>query len=95
MPEPMSNPDQNERKQECQNQRECMEMLQLIVDGEASAEQKENFLMHHLEECMPCFRNYHLEVAIRQLLKNKCTGQAPQELIESIKAKVIPNHLPR
>jgi mycothiol system anti-sigma-R factor len=72
-----------------------MEMLQLIVDGEASAEQKENFLMHHLEECMPCFRNYHLEVAIRQLLKNKCTGQAPQELIESIKAKVIPNHLPR
>jgi anti-sigma factor (TIGR02949 family) len=91
MPEPMSNPDQHEKKQECENQRECMEMLQLIVDGEASHDQKEHFLKHHLEECMPCYKNYHLEVAIRQLLKNKCTGQAPQELIDSIKAKVITN----
>jgi anti-sigma factor (TIGR02949 family) len=87
----MSNPDQHEKKQECENQRECMEMLQLIVDGEASHDQKEHFLKHHLEECMPCYKNYHLEVAIRQLLKNKCTGQAPQELIDSIKAKVITN----
>ena len=87
----MSNPDQHEKKQECENQRECMEMLQLIVDGEASHDQKEHFLKHHLEECMPCYKNYQLEVAIRQLLKNKCTGQAPQELIDSIKAKVITN----
>ena len=87
----MSNLDQNQRKQECVNQRECMEMLQLIVDGEASQEQKEHFLLHHLEECMPCYKNYHLEVAIRHLLKNKCTGQAPQDLVDSIKARVIQN----
>jgi hypothetical protein len=43
MLEPMSNPDFDKMKQQCQNQRECMEMLQLIVDGEASPEQKENF----------------------------------------------------
>jgi anti-sigma factor (TIGR02949 family) len=87
----MSPDQQNEKKQECENQQACMEMLQLIVDGEASTEQKEHFLMHHLEECMPCYRSYHLEVAIRQLLKNKCTGQAPQELVDSIRAKVIAN----
>jgi len=87
----MSNLDQNQKKQECANQRECMEMLQLIVDDEASHEQKEHFLLHHLEDCMPCYKNYHLEVAIRQLLKNKCTGQAPQDLVDSIKAKVIQN----
>ena len=87
----MSKLDQNQRKQECANQRECMEMLQLIVDGEASQEQKEHFLLNHLEECMPCYKNYHLEVAIRQLLKNKCTGQAPQDLVDSIKARVIQN----
>ena len=87
----MDNPDYDKMKQECQNQRDCMEMLQLIVDGEASPEQKENFLVHHLEECMPCYKNYHLEVYISQLLKKKCTGQAPQELIDSIKAKVISN----
>jgi anti-sigma factor (TIGR02949 family) len=87
----MSNSDKSHMKQECENQRECMQMLQLIVDGEASAEQKEHFMKHHLEECMPCFKNYHLEVAIRQLLKNKCKDQAPQELVDSIKAKVIKN----
>jgi anti-sigma factor (TIGR02949 family) len=79
-------------KQDCENKRECMQMLQLIVDGEASPEQKEHFLKHHLEECMPCFKNYHLEVAIRQLLKSKCSGrEAPQELVDSIKSKVIQN----
>ena len=87
----MSNPDQSRMKQDCENQRECMEMLQLIVDGEASSEQKEHFLKHHLEECMPCFKNYHLEVAIRQLLKTKCSEHAPQELVDSIKSKVIQN----
>ena len=87
----MSNPDQPEKRTECPNQRECMEMLQLIVDGEASPEQKEHFLMHHLEECMPCYKNYHLEVAIRQLLRTKCIERAPQELVEDIKRKVAQN----
>jgi len=87
----MSNPDQSQMRQDCPNQRECMEMLQMIVDGEATPKQKDEFFKHHLEECMPCFRNYHLEVAIRQLLKTKCASQAPQELVDSIKAKVIQN----
>jgi len=88
----MSIPDQSKMKQDCANKRECMEMLQLIVDGEASSEQKDHFLKHHLEECLPCYNNYHLEVAIRQMLKSKCSGDcAPQELVDSIKAKVIRN----
>lgn len=87
----MSTPDQSHMKQDCENKRECMQMLQLIVDGEASPEQKEHFLKHHLDECMPCFKSYQLEVAIRQLLKTKCSDCAPQELVDSIKAKVIQN----
>ncbi len=87
----MSDSYQNQKKQECPNQQECMEMLQLIVDGEASHDQKEHFLKHHLEECMTCYKNYHLEVAIRQLLKTKCTGSAPQELVDDIKRKVAQN----
>ena len=87
----MSNPDQSHMKQNCENQKECMQMLQLIVDGEASQEQKDHFMKHHLEECLPCFKNYNLEVAIRELLKTKCSEQAPQELVDSIKAKVINN----
>jgi anti-sigma factor (TIGR02949 family) len=87
----MSIPDESRMKPDCSNKKECMEMLQLIVDGEASTEQKEHFMKFHLEECLPCYKNYHLEVAIRQLLKSKCTGEAPQELIDNIKTKVIKN----
>lgn len=87
----MSTPDPKKMKQDCENQRECLQMLQLILDGEASSAQKEHFLKVHLEECMPCYKNYHLEVAIRELLKQKCSHEAPQELVDDIKNKVIQN----
>ena len=87
----MNSPDQSKMKQNCQNQRECFEMLQMILDGEATAQQKDQFLKEHLEQCMPCYKNYNLEVAIRQLLKTKCTSNAPQELVEDIRRKVIQN----
>lgn len=87
----MSTPDESRMKQNCQNQRECLQMLQLILDGEATPDQREHFLKKHLEECMPCYRNYNLEVAIRQLLKSKCANQAPPDLVDDIRKKVIQN----
>jgi anti-sigma factor (TIGR02949 family) len=88
----MSNvPDQSRMKQDCSNQNECFEMLQLIIDGEATPEQKDHFLKEHLEQCMPCYKNYNLEIAIRQLLKTKCTNHAPQDLVDSIKKKIAEN----
>lgn len=88
----MSNaPDQSKMKQDCENKRECLEMLQLILDGEATTEQKDHFLKEHLDGCMPCYKSYHLEVAIKELLKSKCTNQAPKELIEEIRTKVCQN----
>ena len=83
--------EQGNRKHDCPNKRECFEMLQLILDGEASPKQKDTFLNQHLEECMPCYRNYHLEVAIRQLLRTKCNHSAPQDLVDDIKRKVAQN----
>ena len=87
----MSTSDMSHMKQDCPEKNECLKMLQLILDGEATDEQKNHFLKHHLEECMPCYKNYHLEVAIRDLLKNKCCKEAPQDLVDSIKSKVIQN----
>lgn len=83
--------EQGNRKHDCPNSRECFEMLQLILDGEATPDQKDTFLKEHLEDCMPCYKNYHLEVAIRQLLKTKCNDHAPLELVEEIKRKVAQN----
>jgi mycothiol system anti-sigma-R factor len=87
----MNTPDMSKMKHDCPNQRECLELLQSILDGEATSEQKDNFLKNHLEECMPCYNNYHLELAIRNLLKKKCSGEAPQELVNSIKQRVVQN----
>lgn len=66
----------------------CMEMLQVILDGEASAEQKEYF-KGHMDKCLPCFKGYELDMAIRQLVKSKCCGgEAPEDLIEQIKITI-------
>lgn len=87
----MSHSDPSKMKQDCPEQNECLKMLQAILDGEATVEQKDHFIKHHLEECLPCYHNYNLELTIRQLLKKKCCSEAPQELVDSIKSKVIQN----
>jgi anti-sigma factor (TIGR02949 family) len=68
----------------------CMEMLQTILDGEATPEQKEYF-KSHMDLCMPCFKSYELDLAIRELLKSKCNGCAPDDLVEQIRSKVAQN----
>jgi anti-sigma factor (TIGR02949 family) len=65
----------------------CMEMLQVILDGEATSEQKEYFKTH-MDLCMPCFKSYELDIAIRDLLKSKCNGCAPDDLVEKIRSQV-------
>ena len=66
----------------------CMEMLQLILDGQDSPEQREYF-KNHMDNCMPCFKSYHLDMTIKQLLKSKCCGgEAPVELVAKIKSQI-------
>jgi len=46
-------------------------------------------LKEKLAKCQPCFEHFHLEQAIRDLLKNKCTKQAlPIELADSIRKQI-------
>jgi len=66
----------------------CMEMLQVILDGDATPEQQTKF-KEHMEGCMPCYKEYNLEMMIKELLKTKCCGQcAPPELVERIKSSI-------
>jgi mycothiol system anti-sigma-R factor len=66
----------------------CLEMLQVILDGEATPEQKEYFKTH-MDMCLPCFKGYELDMAIKQLVKSKCCGgEAPSELIEQIRVTI-------
>jgi mycothiol system anti-sigma-R factor len=73
------------------NKPNCMEMLQLIIDGEASAEQQEYFRTH-MDMCMPCFKSYSLNMSIKELVKTRCCGdQVPQGLVEQIKMQISQN----
>lgn len=64
----------------------CMEMLQMILDGEASAEQQ-NYFKQHMDHCMPCFKSYEVDMAIKEMLQRKCCGgDAPPELVQKIRS---------
>jgi mycothiol system anti-sigma-R factor len=66
----------------------CKEMLQLIIDGEATEEQRLYF-KEHMDECLPCFKGYELDAALKEVLKSKCCGgHAPHDLVDQIKSKI-------
>jgi mycothiol system anti-sigma-R factor len=66
----------------------CLEMLQVILDGEATDEQTKYFAQH-MDICLPCFKGYELDMTIKQLVKSKCCGDgAPSDLIEQIRITI-------
>ena len=66
----------------------CLELLELITDGEASAEEERQF-HKHIDECLPCFETYNLEKSIKEMLRTKLEKkQVPDDLIRSIKEKI-------
>ncbi len=66
----------------------CLEMLQAILDGNATEEQQQYF-KKHMDECMPCYKSHELDMQIKQLIKSKCCGNhVPEDLIEKIKNRV-------
>lgn len=84
-------PDLTHQSDSTDKESRCLEMLQLIIDGDATTEQKEQFKAH-IDVCMPCYNSYHLETALKMLLKTKCSGNgAPPELIEKIKTQISQN----
>jgi mycothiol system anti-sigma-R factor len=69
----------------------CMEMLQVILDGAATPDQKAYF-KEHMDRCMPCFKGYELDMAIKQLVQSKCCGgDAPADLVEQIRTQISQN----
>lgn len=77
-----------ERKLECSDVSRCFQLLESILDGELGEEGKD-VLKEKLAKCQPCFEHFHLEQAIRDVLKNKCTKQpCPEKLADSIRQMI-------
>ena len=73
---------------EVEQNQACTELLQLVIDGQATKEQHQD-LMRHLEECECCREEYLLSKTIIDSLKShmKVNG-TPKGLANSIQNKI-------
>jgi anti-sigma factor (TIGR02949 family) len=77
-----------DRKLQCGDVSRCFELLESILDGEMGDTGKE-MMKEKLDKCQPCFEHFHLEQAIREVLKTKCTKQpVPVQLADSIRQMI-------
>lgn len=73
----------------CSDFDKCLQILNLILDNEAS-EDEEIFFKSHIEKCMVCFAHYNVEKQIRQLLKTKLNHhKVPTALANDIRSKIL------
>lgn len=72
----------------CIEEGRCLESLQLILDGEASQKEEEEF-MDHLDICMPCYNHYKLDRAVKELLQTKVVRlKMPEQLVKKLKLQL-------
>lgn len=76
-------------KEHCSHQADCLKMIQLILDGEATEQQLAR-LKVNLETCKPCIEMYHLEKEVKELLTKRMEKRCcPDQLVATIKAKIL------
>lgn len=76
-------------KEHCSHQADCLKMIQLILDGEATEQQLAK-LKINLESCQPCIQMYHLEREVKELLTKRMEKRCcPDELVATIKSRIL------
>lgn len=66
----------------------CMEMLQLVLDGQATEEQA-TYWRQHLGMCQPCYEKYNVDSAIKEMIKSECCcSKIPQDVIEQLNTRI-------
>ena len=64
--------------------KDCSQLLQLILDGQATPEQATQF-QTHICSCQQCEDKYKIDTAIKEAVKKNCgCQQAPDELRATI-----------
>ncbi|GHB45775.1 hypothetical protein GCM10008106_28530 [Mongoliitalea lutea] len=77
-----------DKKITCAEQSKCFQLLESILDGENIPE-ADKIVKEKLEKCEPCYRHFHLEKAIKELLQTKCCSQiTPSDLFENIRKNI-------
>ena len=72
----------------CNDCEKAANMLQVVIDGEASKEDLTEFEMH-LSKCSNCANAYETEKKLLQAIKNKISSKCcPQMLLNSVREKI-------
>lgn len=67
----------------------CIQILNLVLDDEATDEEYQYF-KNHVQNCMPYYEIYNIDLKIKELIRKNCAQkEVPQDLIESIKSKIL------
>ncbi len=83
----MKNQDKFDGTDFCLDRDKCIQVLHLIIDGEASDED-ELYFYNHINQCLQCSQYYRLEQTIRVALRKKMKKKmAPEDFINEIRAK--------
>lgn len=66
----------------------CTELLNLVIDGQASKEQ-ELELMQHVHNCPKCKNEFELNTSIKESLRERLKRiNTPKELSSTIQSKI-------
>jgi hypothetical protein len=75
-------------KTQCENHAECLKMIQAILDGHASNDEKDHF-RDNMDRCLPCIEMYRLEKCVKESLQNRITKvPCPDNILAAIQAKL-------
>ena len=86
---PSSSNAKPEMKEHCGHRADCLKMIQLILDGEATEQQLAR-VKANLESCKPCIEMYHLEQEVKELLTKRIEKRCcPEQLVATIKSRII------
>lgn len=73
---------------DCKEFNKCMEILELMLDNEASKEE-EQYVNTHIDKCLVCFEQYEVEKEIRELIKTKLSNlPVPADLANQIRTQI-------
>ncbi|HET8859515.1 anti-sigma factor [Marivirga sp.] len=79
----------NDQTMEVEQNQACTELLQLVIDGQATQKQQQE-LKQHLEECENCREEYLLSKSITESIKNHIKpNQSPNGLANTIQSKIL------
>ncbi len=76
------------KRHNCLHRAECMKMIELVIDGEASSEQFEH-IRQNIGKCLPCEQGYSLEKSVKEALQFRLEKrEVPTNLLEIIRSRV-------